>query len=387
MRKELMRVIFIAASLAVVLITLSSQTAANLTTGAGQPRQSSATWSPDQQVVARVTVGRKQGLEALIATGVNLLEGRKGQDVFVLTTVAKVEELRQQGWPLTMLFVRGLDADTWQHVEAPLGGGCTFSLDPTYLSVTALGGNFSFALNTSDPSCEWTVFSSESWLHVNGPGQGTGSTTVFYGVDANPTSSNRVGFIFAADQFFTLYQGVQYNDVAVGSLFYEEIEKLSARGVTVGCGNGNYCPNDLVPREQMAAFIMRAKGEFNPPTPASQRFNDVPPDNVFYNFIDRLAELGITVGCQAAPPLYCPSDPVKRDQMAAFIIRGLGEFNPPTPASQRFADVPPSNPFYNFIERMGALGITQGCGGPNYCPSLSVTRAQMAAFLVRAFNL
>jgi hypothetical protein len=33
------------------------------------------------------------------------------------------------------------------------------------------------------------------------------------------------------------------------------------------------------------------------------------------------------------------------------------------------------------------LGITQGCGGPNYCPSLSVTRAQMAAFLVRAFKL
>ena len=387
MRKELKRVIFIAASLAVGLITLSSQTAANLTTGAGQPRQSSATWSPDQQVVARVTVGTKQGLEALIATGVNLLEGRKGHEVFVLTTFAKVEELSQQGWPLTVLFVRALDSNSWQHVEAPLGGGCSFALDPTYLSVTALGGNFSFALNASDPSCEWTVFSSASWLHVNGPGQGTGNTTVFYSVDANPTSSNRVGFIFAADQFFTLYQGVQYNDVAVGSLFYEEIEKLSARGVTIGCGNGNFCPNDAVPREQMAAFILRAQGEFNPPTPASQRFNDVPPENVFYNFIDRLAELGITVGCQASPPLFCPSDAVKRDQMAAFIIRGLGEFSPPTPLSQRFADVPPSNPFYNFIERMGALGITQGCGGGNYCPSLTVTRAQMAAFLVRAFKL
>lgn len=387
MRKELNRVIFIAASLAVGLITLSSQTAANLTTRAEQAGQSSASWSPDQQVVARVTIGSRQGLKALIATGVNLLEGRKGQDVFVLTTFARVEELRHQGWPLTMLFVRGLDpSNNWQHVEAPLGGGC-ITLDPTYLSVTAQGGNFSFALNTSDPSCEWTVFSSADWLHVNGPGQGTGNTTVFYSVDANSTSSNRVGFIFAGDQFFTLYQGVQFNDVAIGSLFYEDIEKLSARGVTLGCGNGNFCPNDIVPREQMAAFIIRAKGEFNPPTPASQRFNDVPPENVFYNFIDRLAELGITVGCQVSPPLFCPSDPVKRDQMAAFIIRGLGEFSPPTPASQRFGDVPPSNPFYNFIDRMGALGITQGCGGGNYCPTLSVTRAQMAAFLVRAFKL
>ena len=388
MRKELKRVIFVAASIAVGLIALSSQITANVTAGAGQPRQSAATYSPDQQVVARVTIGKKQGLESLIATGVNLLEGRKGQDVFILTTFARLEELRHQGWPVTMLFVGSVDGTSgWHSVQAPLGGGCVYATDPPYLSVTSFGGNFSFTLNTSDPSCEWTVFSGSPWLHANGPSQGTGITEIPYSVDVNNTSSNRVGHIFAADQVFTLYEGVQFNDVAVGDLFYEEIEKLSARGVTVGCGNGNFCPNDVVPREQMAAFIMRAKGEFDPPTPASQRFNDVPPENVFYNFIDRLAELGITVGCQVSPPLFCPSDAVKRDQMAAFIIRGLGEFNPPTPATQRFTDVPPSNTFYNFIDRMAALGITQGCGGGNYCPNLPVTRGEMAAFLVRAFQL
>jgi hypothetical protein len=78
---------------------------------------------------------------------------------------------------------------------------------------------------------------------------------------------------------------------------------------------------------------------------------------------------------------------VTREQMAAFIIRSLGEFNPPTPAQQRFLDVPPSNPFYNFIDRMAVLNITAGCGGSNYCPTSAVTREQMAAFLVRAFNL
>lgn len=387
MRKELKRVILIAASLAVALIALSSQITANVTV-AGQPGQKSAKYSPDQQVAARVTIGSQQELRSLIATGVTLLEGRTDKDVFILTTYAKLEELGRQGWPVTILFVHGLGPDSsWQSTEAPLGGGCLYATDPTYLSVTAVGGSFSFTLNTSDPGCEWSVFSSAPWLHVNGPSQGTGITTIFYSVDANATSSNRIGYIFAANQFFTLYQGVQFNDVPVGSPFYEEIEKLSARGVTLGCGNGNYCPNDSVIREQMAAFIVRARGEFNPPTPASQRFNDVPPDNIFYNFVDRLAELSITLGCQASPPLYCPADVVKRDQMAAFIIRGLGEFSPPTPATQRFADVPPSNPFYNFIDRMAVLGITQGCGGGNYCPSLAVTRAQMAAFLVRAFKL
>jgi S-layer homology domain len=73
--------------------------------------------------------------------------------------------------------------------------------------------------------------------------------------------------------------------------------------------------------------------------------------------------------------------------MAAFMIRALGEFTPPPPPSQRFADVPPSNPFYAFIDRMAALQITLGCGNGNYCPSDNVTRGQMAAFLVRAFGL
>jgi hypothetical protein len=75
--------------------------------------------------------------------------------------------------------------------------------------------------------------------------------------------------------------------------------------------------------------------------------------------------------------------------MSAFLVRALGEFTPPLPPSQRFTDVAPSNPFYNFIDRLAVLGITQGCSAspPLYCPSQVVTREQMAAFLVQAFDL
>jgi hypothetical protein len=135
----------------------------------------------------------------------------------------------------------------------------------------------------------------------------------------------------------------------------------------------------------MAAFIIRALGMPNPPVPPTQRFADVPPENPFYAFIEELAVRQITLGCGGGN--YCPGDPVKRDQMAAFIIRALGEFNPPIPATQRFTDVPPSNPFYAFIDRMAERQITLGCGVGVYCPQLSVSRGQMAAFLVRAFSL
>ena len=173
--------------------------------------------------------------------------------------------------------------------------------------------------------------------------------------------------------------------MAAGHTFYTEIGKLSARGVTLGCGGGNYCPDQVVTRQQMAAFIIRALGEFNPPEPASQRFLDVAATNPFYAFIEEMAVRQITFGCGGGN--YCPGDAVLREQMAGFIVRGLGEFNPPEPASQRYLDVGPGNAFYRFIERMAELEITFGCGGGNYCPSVAVTRGQMAAFLVRAFNL
>lgn len=121
----------------------------------------------------------------------------------------------------------------------------------------------------------------------------------------------------------------------------------------------------------------------------TQRFNDVPPGNQFYNFIDRLAALGITVGCTPDHLSYCPSSPVRRDEMSAFIMRGLSEFNPPPPMTQRFNDVLPANVFYNFVDRLAQLGITVGCTPDHlmYCPGNSVTRGEMAAFLVRAFDL
>lgn len=59
---------------------------------------------------------------------------------------------------------------------------------------------------------------------------------------------------------------------------------------------------------------------------------------------------------------------------------------PPMPT---FSDVPPSHPFYQFIEALVASGITAGCSAspPQYCPDAFLTRGQMAVFLSRALGL
>jgi len=263
---------------------------------------------------------------------------------------------------------------------------CPTSIDKVSQSFPANGGMDSFMV-AGTGTCSWTALSNNPGFITVTSGSGMGDGAVNYTVAANVALTNRAGSISIGSTTFIVVQGAAFLDVAVANPFYTDIGKLSARGITVGCGGGNYCPNDPVTRDQMAAFIMRSLGEFSPPAPTSQRFPDVPPANVFYNFIDRLAVLGITVGCGGGN--YCPASPVLREQMAAFIMRGLGEFSPPTPGMQRFNDVPPANVFYNFIDRMAVLNITLGCT-PNhlfYCPSDPVTRAQMASFLVRAFNL
>jgi RHS repeat-associated protein len=179
---------------------------------------------------------------------------------------------------------------------------------------------------------------------------------------------------------------IDFGDVPPSHPFYREIRSISSKAITLGCGPVSFCPDGSVTREQMAAFIIRALGMPNPAQPAQQRFADVPPSNPFYAYIEQMAVLGITLGCGGGN--YCPQQEVSREQMAAFIIRSLGILNPPQPTQQRFQDVLPSNPFYAFIDQMGLRGITLGCSGnpPLYCPSAPVTRGQMAAFLFRGYG-
>ncbi len=55
--------------------------------------------------------------------------------------------------------------------------------------------------------------------------------------------------------------------------------------------------------------------------------------------------------------------------------------------TQVFNDVPPSHWAFRFINAIFQAGITVGCGGGNYCPDLTVTRAQMAVFILKSLGV
>ena len=79
-------------------------------------------------------------------------------------------------------------------------------------------------------------------------------------------------------------------------------------GITAGCGNGNYCPNNPVTRQQMAVFLFKTHyGATYVPPAGVGLFGDVAPcPGAVCDFIEDLYNQQITGGCQASPLLYCP---------------------------------------------------------------------------------
>ena len=121
---------------------------------------------------------------------------------------------------------------------------------------------------------------------------------------------------------FTYNSAPYFTDVPATHPFFKWIQEMRDLGITSGCGPTTYCPDDPVTRGQVAAFIIRdrygAAAQFQvPPTPF---FTDVPAGNAYFQWVQKMKQLGITSGC--GPSTYCPDDPVTRGQMAVFMVRG-----------------------------------------------------------------
>ena len=99
--------------------------------------------------------------------------------------------------------------------------------------------------------------------------------------------------------------------------FHDNIERLKAAAITTGCAPTRYCTDDPVTRGQMAAFLDRALDL--PAATTSSGFTDTA--GTFFDNIERLRAAGITVGC--APSLYCTDRAVTRAEMATFLMRAL----------------------------------------------------------------
>ena len=177
----------------------------------------------------------------------------------------------------------------------------------------------------------------------------------------------------------------EFADVDEGSVHAESIEKAAALGITSGTTATTFSPSDAVTRAQMATFLTRTweAAGRECPTAGVLFFDDVASGSTHAAGIDCVSALGVAQG--TADRTFSPSEPVTRAQMAAFLARAWRAAGRTCPddTSSSFDDVPADSARAADIGCIAALGITSGTAAGTFSPSEAVTRAQMATFLAR----
>ena len=170
---------------------------------------------------------------------------------------------------------------------------------------------------------------------------------------------------------------VSYNDIA-GNLFENDIIKLGEKSITTGYPDGGFHPLESIERGAMAAYLYRLAGSPEFEAPAESPFSDVPTTHPFYKEIAWLKATGITTGWEDGT--FRPEESINREAMAAFFYRAAG--SPEVQQEATFTDVS-GNPFAKEISWFQFSKLSTGWPDSTFRPHDSVKRDAMAAYVMR----
>ncbi len=152
-----------------------------------------------------------------------------------------------------------------------------------------------------------------------------------------------------------------------GNPFFAAIHALTCRGVVNGTTATTYSPNNFTNRGEIAKLIAAGFGiPFYTPS-GNPDFTDVPTSNFAYVYIETDFHAGVLNGYNATLcaqfnatfPCFLPNHPTTRGELTKLVVNAA-HYPITTPPSPTFIDVPPSHPFYNYIETAVAKGIIAG---------------------------
>lgn len=174
---------------------------------------------------------------------------------------------------------------------------------------------------------------------------------------------------------------VIFKDVPAGHWSYKAIQTLAEHEIMLGYGNGVFGFGHNVNREQVAALIYRALDldeEFGEDEVLESPYNDIVDDNstMFPFEVLAVTELGIFTGDENGN--FRPKATLTRAEMAQVLTRAFGL---QVQGTATFKDVPKGHWAENAINAVGSNGISVGDGKGNFAPNMKVTREQYAQFL------
>jgi hypothetical protein len=297
----------------------------------------------------------------------------------------------------------------------PVTGSCTYTLKPNKVDEQLSGGGGKVEILTQS-GCPWSISDLPAWMQLTSPGAGNGPGFFTYTISSNASGTffapQREAFLRVGDRILMVEQASERCGYFLPSI----PPAVPASGgvapvlvrATLGCP---YTPVATQPWMTLPAaegpqligqqfgVTLQTNAAGQPRTgavtmagyriPVIQRaanpvapYLDVSPDNVFADHITILKTNNAATTC--APELFCPNAPAVRSDMAEMLVRAIvgGTFE--FPAAPQFLDVPANHPQFKWIQKLAELGITNGCAAQRFCPGDTMTRGQMAAFLIRA---
>lgn len=227
----------------------------------------------------------------------------------------------------------GWDEVTHVSITRPAPGGefeLRGVLDGEVVSETKSSGWMYYAIGSRAPHFETvSVERFQPFLDMEGTGHYDGIYAVweagiaygcgddYYCPDELVTRAQMATFIARAVGLEPIEEG-SFTDIETAGLHAGYINAVAEAGISLGCGEGMFCPDDLVNRAQMASFLARAAGL----DPVSEGpFTDLDGAGSHVAAINAVAQAGISVGC--GDGLYCPREFVNRAQMASFLARAF----------------------------------------------------------------
>ncbi len=172
-------------------------------------------------------------------------------------------------------------------------------------------------------------------------------------------------------------------DVGVSHARYAEVQSLRAAGLTAGCSASPpaFCPDDPLTRSAAAVLLAKAFG-VAPDTGSPPLFTDVAATDSAFGAIQGLAKAGVITGCTAST--FCPTASIDRQALALALAKLS---NPPPGSSGVFSDLPSGDAATTAIEALAGLQRVDACATGQFCPNDPATRSTGAAWIVRSANV
>jgi hypothetical protein len=173
---------------------------------------------------------------------------------------------------------------------------------------------------------------------------------------------------------------MNFSDVSPSDYFYEAVRYFYCAGIVSGYSDGTFRPYNNTTRAQLTKIVVLAEGwPINIDNGPS--FLDVPTTDPFYTYIETAFNRHIISGY--ADGTFRPGNPVTRGQLCKIIVLAQ-EWTLDCPLNGHFNDVPPYDPFFCYVETAYDRDIISGYSDGTFRPGNPATRGQISKIVYNA---